>query len=168
MVYIISRSYSAVVRWMLCRICTAHICPRKHVLDDAGYTAPTRKHELNPLDQENVCRKDLLYIMKGGSMVCSTCEMFQRTTRLIFSPTKKHRAPERATIHRRRTHSTSATHSSSIGAQGPQQKGALFPILAKLIYEIVNDHPSRVLCSPFRKAYLSYCVPGDLLLQRRM
>ena len=34
----------------LCRICVVQIQPRKHVLDHAGYTAPTRQHELDHTD----------------------------------------------------------------------------------------------------------------------
>ena len=46
---------------MLCRICTVHIQPRKHVLDHADYTVPTRQHELDHTDhtdhtdQEFIC-----------------------------------------------------------------------------------------------------------------
>ena len=36
---------------MLCRICVAHVPPRKHVPDHAGYTAPTRQHELDHTDR---------------------------------------------------------------------------------------------------------------------
>ena len=35
---------------MLCRICTVQIHPRKHVRDHAGFTAPTRQHELDHTD----------------------------------------------------------------------------------------------------------------------
>ena len=35
---------------MLCRICVVQIQPRKHALDRAGYTAPTRQHELDHTD----------------------------------------------------------------------------------------------------------------------
>ena len=34
----------------MCRICMSQIQPSKHVLDDAGYTAPTRQHELDYTD----------------------------------------------------------------------------------------------------------------------
>ena len=37
---------------MLWRICVVQIQPRKHVLDHADYTAPTRQHELDHTDQE--------------------------------------------------------------------------------------------------------------------
>ena len=35
---------------MLCRICIVQIQPRKYVLDDADYAAPTRQHELDHTD----------------------------------------------------------------------------------------------------------------------
>ena len=35
---------------MLCSICAAHIQPKIHALDRAGYTAPTRQHELDYTD----------------------------------------------------------------------------------------------------------------------
>ena len=35
---------------MLCRICVVQIQPRKHALDRAGYTAPTRQRELDHTD----------------------------------------------------------------------------------------------------------------------
>ena len=38
-------------RDMLCRICVVQIQPRKHVPDHAGYTAPTRQHELDHTDR---------------------------------------------------------------------------------------------------------------------
>ena len=46
---------------MLCRICAVQIQPRKHVLDHADHTAPTRQHELDHTDhtdytdQECIC-----------------------------------------------------------------------------------------------------------------
>ena len=40
---------------MLCRICSrAQIQPKEHVLDHAGYTTPTRQHELDHADQESI------------------------------------------------------------------------------------------------------------------
>ena len=46
---------------MLCRICVVQIQPRKHGLDHADYTVPTRQHELDHTDhtdhtdQEYIC-----------------------------------------------------------------------------------------------------------------
>ena len=46
---------------MLCRICKVQIPSKKHFLDVAGYTAPTRQHELDHTDhtdhtdQEYIC-----------------------------------------------------------------------------------------------------------------
>ena len=34
----------------LCRICIVQAQPRKHVLHDAGFTTPTRHHELDHTD----------------------------------------------------------------------------------------------------------------------
>ena len=55
-----SRSFSILTsRYeMLCRICTVQIQPKKHVLDHADHTAPTRKHEphhTDHTDQESIC-----------------------------------------------------------------------------------------------------------------
>ena len=35
---------------MLCRVCLVQIQPRKHTVDDADYTAPTRQRELDHAD----------------------------------------------------------------------------------------------------------------------
>ena len=40
---------------MLCGICVAQIQPRKHVLDDARHTAPTRQHEPDHTDHGYIC-----------------------------------------------------------------------------------------------------------------
>ena len=40
---------------MLYRICTVQVQPRKHVLDHADYTAPTRQHGLDHTDQQSIC-----------------------------------------------------------------------------------------------------------------
>ena len=37
------------------RICRVQIQPRKHVLDHANYTAPTRLRELDCTDQGYIC-----------------------------------------------------------------------------------------------------------------
>ena len=39
----------------MCRICIVQIQPRKHILDRAEYTAPTRKHEQDHTGQEYIC-----------------------------------------------------------------------------------------------------------------
>ena len=39
---------------MLCRICVVQIQPRKHALDDAGYTAPVGQHELDHPDHTDL------------------------------------------------------------------------------------------------------------------
>ena len=38
------------VNELLCKICMVQIQPRKHVVDHADYTAPTRQHELDRTD----------------------------------------------------------------------------------------------------------------------
>ena len=40
---------------MLCRICLVQIIPRKSVLDEADYTAPTWQHGLDHTDQQYIC-----------------------------------------------------------------------------------------------------------------
>ena len=64
---------------MLCRIWIAQIQPRKVVLDHAGYTAPTRQHELDHTDhtdQESFCAlKNLDHALCWESRICPTiCE----------------------------------------------------------------------------------------------
>ena len=45
---------------MLCRICTAQIQPRNHVLDHADYyIAPTRQHELDHTDHTDHTDQEL-------------------------------------------------------------------------------------------------------------
>ena len=52
---------------MLCKISirVAQIQPRKHGLDDAGYTAPTRQHELDHTDHTD--HTDQEYILPERS-----------------------------------------------------------------------------------------------------
>ena len=46
---------------VLCRICTAvQIQPRKHVLDHADHTAPTRQHELDHTDHTDHTDQDYI------------------------------------------------------------------------------------------------------------
>ena len=40
---------------LLCVICVPQIQPRKHVLDRADYTAPTRQRGLDHTDQGYIC-----------------------------------------------------------------------------------------------------------------
>ena len=53
-------------------ICVAQMQPRKHALDDADYTAPTRQHELDHTDhtdytdQQSVCPAWQIEIMQLG------------------------------------------------------------------------------------------------------
>ena len=49
---------------MLRRVCTVQIQPRKHLLDHAGYTAPTRQHGLDHTDQELICPAWQISIVK--------------------------------------------------------------------------------------------------------
>ena len=42
---------------VVCMIRIVQIQPRKHVQDHADYTAPTRIHELDHADQEQICHE---------------------------------------------------------------------------------------------------------------
>ena len=60
---------------MLCRICIVQIQPRKHVLDHAGCTAPIRQHEVDPTDQEYICRERPGSWTAGiDDLICPRCE----------------------------------------------------------------------------------------------
>ena len=58
---------------MLCRICVVQIQPRKYVLDDAGYAAPTRQHELDHTDHTD--HTDLDREARIDDLV-GVCELF--------------------------------------------------------------------------------------------
>ena len=47
---------------MLCKICIVKIQPRKHVLHHAGYTAPTRQHELDHTDHTDHTDQEYIYL----------------------------------------------------------------------------------------------------------
>ena len=45
---------------MLCRICIVHIQPKKHVLDHADPSTPTRQHELDHIQIRNISAQKYL------------------------------------------------------------------------------------------------------------
>ena len=48
---------------MLCRVCIVQIQRKESVLDNAGYAAPIRQHELDHTDQEYIQLPGKIYII---------------------------------------------------------------------------------------------------------
>ena len=46
----------------MCRICTVQVQPSQHVRDHAGYTAPTRQHQLDHTDHTDHTDQEYTYL----------------------------------------------------------------------------------------------------------
>ncbi|CAN0242423.1 unnamed protein product, partial [Laminaria digitata] len=69
-----------------CRICipVVQIQPRKHVLDRAGFKAPTRQHELDPTDREPICPERSLDHAAGIDDLSDVCHVAMLSYRIAM------------------------------------------------------------------------------------
>ena len=69
---------------MLCKICIVQFQPKKHALDDADHTTPTRQQELDHADQESICPERSRSSSGNRLSICPMCETVK--THLISVP----------------------------------------------------------------------------------